>query len=210
MRTVKPSTSDRLSGRPGDIESIEFVRSVYSVDEVPGGRFPVLAFAGRSNVGKSTWINALARRDVARVSRTPGKTQCLNYFLVNQRKYWVDLPGYGYARVSRSRRHSWKGLIEEWFHRKVDELLVLMIVDSSIPIQSSDTAMAEWFVHAQIPFAILANKSDRLRSSERTRIVETFRSCREFSHAIAVEAVSARKKEGRHLVLEILKERGLI
>ncbi len=191
------------------IESIEFVRSVVTVADVPQQNLPVLAFAGRSNVGKSTWINTLAGRDMARISRTPGKTRCLNYFLVNRSCFWVDLPGYGYAKVSQRERREWKSLVEDWFSLEHAAILVLLIVDMSIPIQASDRQMAEWLAYYRLPFVILANKADRLRSSERTSALEAIRSSKAFAPAENVLAVSGKKKEGHHLIREILRERGL-
>lgn len=192
------------------IESIEFVRSVYTVADVPPQRLPVLAFAGRSNVGKSTWINTLAGRDMARISRTPGKTQCLNYFLVNRSCFWVDLPGYGYARVSQRERRAWKSLVEDWFGLEHSAILVLLIVDMSIPIQASDRQMAGWLAHYRLPFVVLANKVDRLKHSERGATLAAVRASDALGSAEDVLPVSGKKKEGHHLIREILRERGLI
>jgi GTP-binding protein len=145
------------------IKSSEFVISAVSPKQYPTDGLPEIALAGRSNVGKSSLINRmLQRRNLARTSSQPGKTQQLNYYLVNRDLYFVDVPGYGYAKVSRSEREAWGRMIERYLLERKTLRLVLLLVDLRHPPTAQDCSMFEWLVHYGIPVCVVATKADKV------------------------------------------------
>ncbi len=151
-----------------DITKVEFIASVFKVEQVPKPDLPEIGFFGRSNVGKSTLINALLKKEIARSSSTPGKTQCLNYYRINERFYLVDAPGYGFAKTSKKLRDSWQKNLEQWLIEKKNLRLAALLIDAKIPAQNSDIQMAEFLRYHDIPTVVIANKVDKLKNSERT------------------------------------------
>lgn len=157
----------------------EFVRSAAKPGDFPHDGLPQVVFAGRSNVGKSSVINRLLnRKNFARVGSAPGKTTHINYFLIDKKLYLVDLPGYGYAKVSKQERDRWGQLIEAWFSDTERMALGILIVDARHKPTADDCTMAEVFLNAGKPFVVVANKLDKLKKSEKKgnllRIQETF------------------------------------
>lgn len=157
----------------------EFVRSAAKPGDFPHDGLPQVVFAGRSNVGKSSVINRLLnRKNFARVGSAPGKTTHINYFLIDKKLYLVDLPGYGYAKVSKQERDRWGQLIEAWFSDTERMALGILIVDARHKPTADDCTMAEVFLNAGKPFVVVANKLDKLKKSEKEgnllRIQETF------------------------------------
>lgn len=149
------------------ILSAEYVKSVARLEDLPRDRLPQIAFAGRSNVGKSTLLNVLFnRRNLAYVSATPGKTQTLNFYRVNRQFYFVDLPGYGYAKSSKSLRRQWQGLIESYLTGVEELRLVVVLVDVRHPLQYPDAQLLEWLRLQGRPFIVVATKADKLSGSE--------------------------------------------
>lgn len=145
----------------------EFVRSAAKPGDFPHDGLPQVVFAGRSNVGKSSVINRLLnRKNFARVGSAPGKTTHINYFLVDKKLYLVDLPGYGYAKVSKQERNRWGRLIEAWFSDTERMALGILIVDARHKPTADDCTMAEVFLNAGKPFVVVANKLDKLKKSE--------------------------------------------
>lgn len=156
----------------------EFVRSAAKPGDFPHDGLPQVVFAGRSNVGKSSVINRLLnRKNFARVGSAPGKTTHINYFLIDKKLYLVDLPGYGYAKVSKQERDRWGRLIEAWFSDTERMALGILIVDARHKPTADDCTMAEVFLNAGKPFVVVANKLDKLKKSEKEgnllRIQET-------------------------------------
>ena len=150
-----------------NLQKAEFVRSAAKAGDFPRDRLPQVAFAGRSNVGKSSVINRLLnRKNFARVGAAPGKTTHINYFLIDGAFYLVDLPGYGYAKVSQAEKARWGRLMEEWFADNSLMTLGLMIVDARHKPTADDCTMAEFFKNSGRPFAVVANKLDKLKKSE--------------------------------------------
>lgn len=144
----------------------EFVKSVTRIDELPKQRLKEIAFAGRSNVGKSSLINSLLqKKNLAKTSSTPGKTRQLNYFRINRQFYFVDLPGYGYAKVSSQERQKWKQLIEQYFRESKDLKGVVSLVDCRIGATELDLQLLEWLKSLNIPAIVVATKSDKLSRS---------------------------------------------
>lgn len=145
----------------------EFIRSAAKPGDFPRDGLPQVVFAGRSNVGKSSVINRLLnRKNFARVGSAPGKTTHINYFLIDKKLYLVDIPGYGYAKVSKQERDRWGRLIEAWFSDTERMALGILIVDARHKPTADDCTMAEVFLNAEKPFIVVANKLDKLKKSE--------------------------------------------
>ena len=149
------------------IKSSEFVISAAGESQFPVEGLPEVALAGRSNVGKSSLINRmLLRRNLARTSSQPGKTQTLNYYLINGTLYFVDFPGYGYARVSKSQREAWGRLAERYLRDRQPLKLVLQLVDLRHPPSADDRNMFDWLSHYGIPMCVVATKADKLTRNQ--------------------------------------------
>ncbi|AFH48653.1 Putative GTPase [Ignavibacterium album JCM 16511] len=145
----------------------KFVKSVYAVDDIPKLRLPEIVLCGRSNVGKSSFINSLFnRKDLAKISSTPGKTRSINYYDIDNKFYIVDLPGYGYAKVSLSERKKWAKLIEEFFTKSGYINLVIHIIDSRHKPTELDIQLNTLLKQLNLPYIFLLNKSDKLKQSE--------------------------------------------
>ncbi|HEX8688338.1 MAG TPA: ribosome biogenesis GTP-binding protein YihA/YsxC [Pyrinomonadaceae bacterium] len=149
------------------ITSTRFVKSAFEETQWPADRRPEVAFMGRSNVGKSSMINSLLRvKGLARTSSTPGRTQALNFFLLNERFYFVDLPGYGFARVPRDVRESWGLLVSDYLAKRDSLVLSIHIVDSRHEPTKLDLQLREWLLANGKPFLTVATKSDKLSQNE--------------------------------------------
>ena len=149
------------------VTSARFVKSAFEESHWPKGSVPEVAFMGRSNVGKSSLMNSLLRvKGLARTSSTPGRTQALNYFLINERLYFVDLPGYGYARVPRDVRDSWGEMVARYLANRDSLVLSIHIVDSRHEPTKLDLQLREWLLHEGKPFLTVATKSDKLSQNE--------------------------------------------
>ena len=184
----------------------EFVRSAAKPADFPRDGLPQVVFAGRSNVGKSSVINRLLnRKNFARVGSAPGKTTHINYFLIDKKLYLVDLPGYGYAKVSKQERDRWGRLIETWFADTGRMALGMLIVDARHKPTADDCTMAEVFLSSGKPFAVVANKLDKLKKSEITDHLLRIRETLDLPETVSVIPFSAEKGEGRsQLIGEIL------
>lgn len=158
------------------VTSAEFVKSAFKREHwVSDGR-PEIAFLGRSNVGKSSLINSLLqRKGLARTSNTPGRTQSINYFLINGAFYFVDLPGYGYARVSKAMREDWGGMAEEYLSASPNLKLCIQLVDSRHEPTGLDMDLAEWLEFHNKETLIAATKSDKLSANKLAKSVSVLR-----------------------------------
>ena len=197
---------------PLNVNNAEFIRSAAKAADFPRDRLPQVVFAGRSNVGKSSVINRLLnRKNFARVGSAPGKTTHINYFLIDKKLYLVDLPGYGYAKVSQAEKARWGRLIESWFADTSLMTLGILIVDSRHKPTADDCTMAEGFKASGRPFAVVANKLDKLKKSEIEPNLQRVRDTLELPDEVNVIPFSAEKGEGRAellgLILEHLEER---
>ncbi len=179
------------------IKEAVFLTSARDFDGYPGGIFPEIAFSGRSNVGKSSMINCLMQRhNLARISVTPGRTQLINFYLVNGGISLADLPGYGYAKVSQEMRQSWKGMVEEYLEKRDQLKLVIVIVDLRRGLEDDDLDLLWWLKERGIQALMVATKSDKLKAGERRGNLEKIRS-RARTLGMEVELFSARSGEGR-------------
>ncbi|NBI28799.1 ribosome biogenesis GTP-binding protein YihA/YsxC [Chengkuizengella marina] len=152
------------------VNQAEFIISAVGPDQYPNDGLPEIALAGRSNVGKSSLINKMInRKNLARTSSQPGKTQTLNYYRINTDLYFVDLPGYGYAKVSKSRRQEWGEMIERYLLEREQLKVVLQIIDLRHPPTKDDQAMYEWLVYEQIPRIVITTKADKISKNKRNK-----------------------------------------
>lgn len=148
------------------VNQAEFIISAVGPSQYPEDALPEIALAGRSNVGKSSLINCLiSRKNLARTSSQPGKTQTLNYYKINQDLYFVDLPGYGYAKVSKTKREQWGKFIESYLLNREPLRLVMQLVDLRHPPSKDDQAMYEWLRHMDVPVLVVATKADKIPRS---------------------------------------------
>ena len=192
-----------------NFQKVEFLISAAAVKDFPKNRLPEIAFAGKSNVGKSSVINrVLQRRNFARVGEKPGKTIHVNYFTIDNKCYLVDLPGYGYAKVSQSEKERWGRLMEDYFAaQRID--LGIMIVDCRHAPTNNDITMARWFIDSGCPFVVVANKLDKVKKSQLEGNLATIREDLELPEDCPVIPFSAEKGNGREeLVRYILKAVG--
>ena len=188
-----------------NFQNVEFLISAASTGDFPKNRLPEIAFAGKSNVGKSSVINRLLqRKNFARVGDKPGKTVHVNYFVIDRKCYLVDLPGYGFAKVSQQEKERWGRLMEDYFAAQRINLGVL-IVDYRHPPTNNDITMANWFLDSVCPFVVVANKMDKLKKSELKPNLEVIRRDLGLPDSCPVIPFSAEKGDGREeLVRRIL------
>ena len=187
-----------------NFNNVEFLISAAAPKDFPGNRLPEIAFAGKSNVGKSSVINRiLQRKNFARVGEKPGKTVHVNYFVIDNACYFVDLPGYGYAQVSQKEKDRWACLMEDYFAAgRID--LGIMIVDARHAPTKNDITMANWFLESGCPFVVVANKLDKLKKSELIPNMETIRADLDLPEDCPVIPFSAEKGTGRDDLVRII------
>jgi GTP-binding protein len=158
------------------IKSAEFVTSNSDVSKCPKERFPEYAFIGRSNVGKSSLINMLMqRKKLAKTSGRPGKTQLINHFLINKNWYLVDLPGYGYARVSKSSKKVFQKFITQYFEKREQMVLAFVLVDCRHEPQPIDLEFMQWMGESQVPFSIIFTKADKIKPNALKKNIEAYK-----------------------------------
>ncbi len=189
-----------------NFNNVEFMISAANPKDFPEKQFPEIAFAGKSNVGKSSVINRLLqRKNFARVGEKPGKTIHINYFVIDRQCYFVDLPGYGYAQVSQKEKERWGKLMENYFAAdRID--LGVMIVDARHAPTQNDVTMANWFIEMGCPFVVVANKLDKLKKSEILPNIQTIRENLSLPDHCDIIPFSAEKGTGRDdLIKKILE-----
>ena len=159
-----------------DIKSAQFVISNTDLEKCPKGSLPEYAFIGRSNVGKSSLINSLCnKKNLAKTSSRPGKTQLINHFLINEKWHLVDLPGYGYARVSKSQKKVFQSFITTYFKKRKQLINAFLLIDIRHEPQSIDLKFMEWLGENQIPFSIVFTKADKLKPKAQDRNVTHYK-----------------------------------
>ena len=188
-----------------NLNNVEFIKSAVSPTEFLYDGLPKIVFSGRSNVGKSSVINKLlGRKKLARVSSVPGKTIHVNYFLIDKAAYFIDLPGYGYANVSKAERDRWSKLMEAFFSGSADITLGVMIVDARHKPSGDDVTMAKWFKSSLCPLTVVANKIDKAKSSEREQSLSLIRDT--LGLDAGVIPFSAEKGTNRDLLLQEIEK----
>ena len=187
-----------------NFQKVQFLISAANPKDFPSVRLPEIAFAGKSNVGKSSVINRiLQRKNFARVGEKPGKTIHVNYFTVDSKCYFVDLPGYGYAKVSQSEKERWGKLMENYFAaNRID--LGVMIVDARHAPTNNDITMARWFLDSGCPFVVVANKLDKVKKSQILGNLEVIRQDLELPEECPVIPFSAEKGTGRDDLVKLI------
>ncbi|MDD3347156.1 ribosome biogenesis GTP-binding protein YihA/YsxC [Oscillibacter sp.] len=191
-----------------DFGKAEFIRSAAAPEQFLRDGFPQFAFAGRSNVGKSSVINRLlGRKNMAYVGAAPGKTTQINYFLVSRKAYLVDLPGYGYAKVSRTEKERWGQLMESYFQEERNLITVgVLIVDIRHKPTADDVIMHNWFRETGCPEIVVANKLDKLKKSEVEPALSLIRQTLELDTEETLLPFSAEKGVGREELIRLLDE----
>lgn len=189
-----------------NIHKTEFIKSTVSPSQFIRDGLPNIVFAGKSNVGKSSVINRLlCRKNFARVGASPGKTVHINYFLIDNKAYFVDLPGYGYARVSKSEQERWGKLMEQYFSTDLITLGV-MIVDSRHKPTADDVIMGQWFQGTGCPWIVVANKCDKLKKTQIEGNIQVIRDTLDLEEDVTVLPFSAEKGTGRETLMEMLED----
>lgn len=159
-----------------DIKSAQFVISNTDLEKCPKGSLPEYAFIGRSNVGKSSLINSLChKKNLAKTSSRPGKTQLINHFLINEKWHLVDLPGYGYARVSKSQKKVFQSFITSYFEKRKQLINAFLLIDIRHEPQPIDLKFMEWLGENQIPFSIVFTKADKLKPKAQDRNIAHYK-----------------------------------
>ena len=188
-----------------NLHNANFRKSVVSAKDFMMDK-PSIVFAGKSNVGKSSVINKLLnRKNFARVGNTPGKTVHINYFDIDGKVYFVDLPGYGYAKVAKGERDRWGKLMETFFATEGAITLGVQIVDARHKPTADDVTMAQYFMDSGCPMVVVANKKDKLKKSEYEPNVARIRETLQIPDETPVLLFSAEKGDGRDELLEIIK-----
>lgn len=184
-----------------NLNRAEFVKSAAEPKQFINSPMNAVVFAGKSNVGKSSVINRLLnRKNFARVGAEPGKTIHVNYFIIDDKMYFIDLPGYGYAKVSQNERDRWGKLMEDFFSAGLFSLGV-MIVDARHKPTADDITMAQWFKSSSHPFVVVANKLDKLKKSEIEPNMRQIRDTLSLNDDTVLIPFSAEKGQGRELLV---------
>ncbi len=191
------------------IHTAEFVISSPALASCPPADRPEYAFIGRSNVGKSSLINMLtSSRNLAKTSQTPGKTRLINHFLVNEEWYLVDLPGYGYAKISRQERAKWKKMIYEYLSRRENLVCTFILVDARHEPQKPDLEFMAWMSTHQLPFVIVFTKSDKLTRTKLDAAITSYKKelLKDWEELPAAFITSATEGLGREEILAFIGE----
>jgi GTP-binding protein len=192
-----------------EITSAEFIISNTQVSKCPVPDKPEFAFIGRSNVGKSSLINMLTqRKNLAKTSSTPGKTQTINHFLINKKWYLVDLPGYGYATVSKSTKEGWSEMIESYFKKRENVFCTFILIDSRLDPQKKDIEFINWLGGMGVPIVLVFTKIDKIKQSELAQSRKKFetRLLNDWEELPPVFITSAEKKTGRDHLLDFIEK----
>ena len=180
-----------------NLNNIKLTISAGRLDQVPAGGIPQVAFSGRSNVGKSSLLNALTqRKSLARVSGTPGKTITVNFYEIDKKLFLADLPGYGYAARSAKDQQIWSTLVDGYLSGCKDIKLVLQLIDLKVGPTKDDEMMLEWLVDSRMPFAVVATKADKLNKTKRVEALEKLQNHPLIPKGIPIIPFSALSGEG--------------
>jgi GTP-binding protein len=191
------------------IKSAEFVVSNQEVSKCPDSKLPEYAFIGRSNVGKSSLINMLTnRKKLAKTSSTPGKTQLINHFLINEEWHLVDLPGYGFAKISKTSREKWGLMIHQYLMKRKSLRCTFVLIDVRIEPQKIDLEFMEWLGINQLPFIMLFTKSDKLNKQNLIKNIEAYKAklLERWAELPQFIVSSSVKADGKEAILSIISE----
>ncbi len=192
------------------IKSVNLETICGITSKLPENKLPEIAFAGKSNVGKSSLINALMnRKSYARTSAQPGKTQTINFYNINQELYFVDLPGYGYAKVSKELKEKWGKMIERYLHRSRQLRLVFLLIDIRHEPSANDCIMYNWIVEQGFYPVIIATKLDKINRSQVTKQLKLIRDKLKVVPDTPMIPFSALTKQGREEIWDLIKKWGL-
>ena len=185
-----------------NINNVEFIKSAANAKDLINSPVPQIVFSGKSNVGKSSVINKLLnRKSFARVSSSPGKTIHVNYFLIDNKVYFVDLPGYGYAKVAKTEKARWSQLMEDFFSQPDHITLGIMIVDSRHKPTADDVLMSRWFNASGCKMIVVANKIDKVKKSQVEYNITVIRDTLELRDDTLIINFSAEKGTNRNILL---------
>lgn len=189
------------------INSAEIIISAVSKKQYPDDRLPEIALAGRSNVGKSSFINRMIqRKKLVRTSSKPGKTQTLNFYLINEGFYFVDVPGYGYAKISKSEREKWGKMMEEYFETREDLRAVVLLTDVRHPPTKDDLQMYHYLKHFDIPVIIIATKLDKVAKNQRPKHIKQTKIAFQLVEGDTIIPFSSETGEGKDTAWAVLRE----
>ena len=191
------------------IKEAKFILSSTKVERCPKPSLPEYAFIGRSNVGKSSLINFLTnRKSLAKISKTPGKTQLINHFLINDEWYLVDLPGYGFANVPVARKKAWDLVIRNYILKRPNLICLFVLIDSRHNPQQNDLKFMHFLGKNRVPFSLIFTKTDKLSAGKLQRNLENYKAIllKSWESLPPVFLVSALKKKGRDEVLDYIEE----
>lgn len=187
-----------------EIKQAEFITSAVSPNQYPKDNKIEIAFVGRSNVGKSSLINTLTnRRKLVKVSSTPGKTRLVNFFLINNNFYFVDLPGYGYAKVSKSEKQSWGKVIETYLNQREQLKRIILLVDCRHKPTQDDITMYNWVKYYGYDYTVVATKVDKLKRSELVKNLKLIRETLKLDKEDELFTFSSLKKQGKEELLDL-------
>ncbi len=188
------------------IKTAEFIISAVSPKQYPAGDLPEIALAGRSNVGKSSFINRMVnRKSLARTSQKPGKTQTLNYYLINDAFYFVDVPGYGFAQVSKSERASWGKMIETYLLERKQLKCVIQIVDIRHEPTADDRMMMDFLKYYQLPTIVIATKADKISRGKWNKHLKQIRDGLQLEKGMPLIPFSAKTGEGKEEAWQVIR-----
>ncbi len=191
-----------------EIKSAEFTCSSPDVTKCPEPKIPEYAFIGRSNVGKSSLINMLVeRKNLAKTSSTPGKTQLINHFIIDENWYLVDLPGYGYAKSSKKDREKWGEMIHKYLMKRENLMCTFILIDSRLEPQKIDLEFIEWFGVNQLPFILVFTKSDKINKKTLLHNLDLFKKTlkEKWSELPKMIVSSSKLSQGKEAILELVE-----
>jgi len=189
------------------IKNVKFIKSVTNLNDSPKPALPEIAFVGRSNVGKSSLVNCLVNiKNFARVSKQPGKTQTINYFSVDERFYLVDLPGYGFAKVSKQAQKGWQKFLEDYLLNSRQLRMLMLLIDSKVGPKENDRQLVEWLEYHKIPYRIIATKADKISKSARATQAKLIQGKLNQNPQEPLIFFSAKDRTGRQEILKFISE----
>jgi GTP-binding protein len=193
------------------IKKAEYVGSFVDLEALPQGNLPEIALVGRSNVGKSSLINKVVnRKGLAKSSSTPGKTRTINFFIINDSWHWVDLPGYGYAKVSQQERNRWQKMIEKYLQKREQLKGVIMLLDIRHEPNQNDRLMKDWLLTSELPLLLIATKADKISRGQRAKHLAVIRQALNLETSDTPIVFSAQTGEGaeeiKDAILGLLSE----